>query len=270
VRNGFRNNNVKLPQGDVWEGPMPVEAAIPAPPIGGEGPVFARAPITLVANSFPAKEVEVIHQRRQGLQGVTVAWFVLFSALFVFGVISFAVLQPKIFMITAGVLFVLTLCVTPIVGGAMLLLLGGGSKAVLHKAEAMVGMAPPAGAEARDFAAEGMPQAEAAEPPQLPAPEEGPVQAPTTPPRVRQHFPETLFWQPELVTNDAGEVELPLDLADSITTWRLSASAVSGAGQLGATEVPIKVFQPFFVDLDLPVSLTRNDEVSMRVVVYNY
>ena len=29
-------------------------------------------------------------------------------------------------------------------------------------------------------------------------------------------------------------------------------------------QLPIKVFQPFFVDLDLPVALTRNDEVSMR------
>ena len=30
------------------------------------------------------------------------------------------------------------------------------------------------------------------------------------------------------------------------------------------------MFQPFFVDLNLPVSLTRNDEVSVPVVVYNY
>ena len=30
------------------------------------------------------------------------------------------------------------------------------------------------------------------------------------------------------------------------------------------------MFQDFFVDLDLPVSLTQNDEVSVPVVVYNY
>src|SRR5207253_1667790 len=30
------------------------------------------------------------------------------------------------------------------------------------------------------------------------------------------------------------------------------------------------VFQPFFVDLNLPVTLTRGDEVSVPVVVYNY
>jgi uncharacterized protein YfaS (alpha-2-macroglobulin family) len=32
----------------------------------------------------------------------------------------------------------------------------------------------------------------------------------------------------------------------------------------------LRVFQDFFVDPDLPVSLTRNDEVAFPVVVYNY
>ena len=33
---------------------------------------------------------------------------------------------------------------------------------------------------------------------------------------------------------------------------------------------PLRVFQDFFVDLDLPVSLTQNDEVAFPVAVYNY
>ncbi|MCA9269343.1 MAG: hypothetical protein KDA41_12770, partial [Planctomycetales bacterium] len=52
--------------------------------------------------------------------------------------------------------------------------------------------------------------------------------------------------------------------------WRLTTSAVSADGQLGGSTRPIKVFQPFFVDLDLPVALTRNDQVGVPVVVYNY
>ena len=63
---------------------------------------------------------------------------------------------------------------------------------------------------------------------------------------------------------------LDIDLADSITTWRLTASAVTADGRLGATECRLKVFQPFFVDLNLPVALTRGDEVAVPVVVYNY
>jgi type II secretory pathway pseudopilin PulG len=93
--------------------------------------------------------------------------------------------------------------------------------------------------------------------------------APTAP-RLRQWFPETLLWRPELITNDQGEAELDIDLADSITTWRLSASAVSANGELGSLQAPIRVFQPFFVDLNLPVALTRGDTITVPVVVYNY
>src|SRR5262249_26187986 len=83
-------------------------------------------------------------------------------------------------------------------------------------------------------------------------------------------FPETLLWRPELITDDNGRASLDVELADSITTWRLSASAVTADGLLGAAESSIRVFQPFFVDLNLPVSLARGDEVSVPVVVYNY
>ncbi|HPC83546.1 MAG TPA: MG2 domain-containing protein [Thermoanaerobaculaceae bacterium] len=90
------------------------------------------------------------------------------------------------------------------------------------------------------------------------------------PARVRRHFPETLLWVPQLVTGADGRAQLEVPLADSITTWRLAASAVSGSGELGAAERGIRVFQDFFVDLDLPVALTQHDEVSVPAAVYSY
>ncbi|MGA2256595.1 MAG: MG2 domain-containing protein, partial [Thermoguttaceae bacterium] len=96
------------------------------------------------------------------------------------------------------------------------------------------------------------------------------AQASGPPVRVREWFPETLLWRPEVITDDNGRASLTIDLADSITTWRLSASAISAEGKLGGTESPIRVFQPFFVDLNVPISLTRGDEVAVPAVVYNY
>jgi 5-hydroxyisourate hydrolase-like protein (transthyretin family) len=90
------------------------------------------------------------------------------------------------------------------------------------------------------------------------------------PTRMREFFPETLFWQPALITDERGQATLPLPFADSITTWRLTASASARSGLLGGTSVPLRVFQDFFVDLDLPVALTQNDEVAFPVAVYNY
>jgi hypothetical protein len=92
--------------------------------------------------------------------------------------------------------------------------------------------------------------------------------APVT--RLREYFPETMLWQPALITDDKGVAHLAVNFADSITTWRLSASASSRGGALGGVNVPLKVFQDFFVDIDLPVALTQNDEVAFPVAVYNY
>ncbi len=88
--------------------------------------------------------------------------------------------------------------------------------------------------------------------------------------RVREHFPETLLWRPELITDDQGRARLSIPLADSITTWRMGVQAISRAGRMGGLDRGIRVFQDFFVDLDLPMSLTQGDEVHVPVAVYNY
>ncbi len=93
--------------------------------------------------------------------------------------------------------------------------------------------------------------------------------SPTTP-RLRHYFPETLLWRPELITDDSGAATLEIDLADSITDWRLSASAVTASGATGGAQSAIRVFQPFFVDFDLPVTMTRGDEITVPVTVFNY
>jgi hypothetical protein len=90
------------------------------------------------------------------------------------------------------------------------------------------------------------------------------------PARVREYFPETMLWEPALITDERGHATLPLQFADSITTWRLTASASSAGGLLGGTTTPLRVFQDFFVEPDLPVALTRNDEVAFPIAVFNY
>ena len=89
-------------------------------------------------------------------------------------------------------------------------------------------------------------------------------------PRLRQYFPETLYWAPEVLTDQDGRVSLEIPMADSITTWRLTALASSQDGRLGFTTRGIRVFQDFFVDIDLPVALTQGDEISIPVGVFNY
>ena len=63
---------------------------------------------------------------------------------------------------------------------------------------------------------------------------------------------------------------MDIDLADSITDWRLSASAITADGNMGGAQSTMKVFHPFFIDFDLPVSMTRGDEITLPVTAYNY
>ena len=99
---------------------------------------------------------------------------------------------------------------------------------------------------------------------------EAPGPAPGEPPRLRQYFPETMYWQPEAITDAEGNLSLEIQMADSITTWRLTALASSQDGRLGATTAGMRVFQDFFIDLDLPVALTQGDEIAVPVGVFNY
>ena len=90
------------------------------------------------------------------------------------------------------------------------------------------------------------------------------------PPRLRQFFPETLFWLPELTTDANGHAQVQVPIADSITTWRISVLASDQDGNIGSAEVGMKVFQDFFVEPDLPRFLTVGDEVAVPVSIFNY
>jgi hypothetical protein len=87
---------------------------------------------------------------------------------------------------------------------------------------------------------------------------------------LRSYFPEALYINPEIITDSDGRASISIPLADSITTWRMAMLASTAHGALGSATSSIKVFQDFFVDLDLPVTLTQGDRVSIPVAVYNY
>ena len=80
---------------------------------------------------------------------------------------------------------------------------------------------------------------------------------------MRSYFPEALYINPEILTNGDGRASITIPLADSITTWRMAMLASTQTGALGTGTSELKVFQDFFVDLDLPMTLTQGDMVSI-------
>jgi uncharacterized protein YfaS (alpha-2-macroglobulin family) len=89
-------------------------------------------------------------------------------------------------------------------------------------------------------------------------------------PHIRSYFPEALYNNPEIITDANGNADISIPVADSITTWRMAILASTRSGVLGTATSSLKVFTDFFVDLDLPVTLTQGDRVSIPIAVYNY
>ena len=93
---------------------------------------------------------------------------------------------------------------------------------------------------------------------------------PPVTPRVRDYFPETLYWAPSIVTSALGAASITFTLADTITTWKMGVIASAATGEIGYAETEVQAFQPFFAEHDPPKVLTVGDRIDLPVVVRNY
>ena len=50
-------------------------------------------------------------------------------------------------------------------------------------------------------------------------------------PRLRQYFPETLLWLPEVITDKRGHARISFPMADNITAWKMSVIASTEGGR---------------------------------------
>uniref|UniRef100_A0A8D2L8C7 Complement C3 n=1 Tax=Varanus komodoensis TaxID=61221 RepID=A0A8D2L8C7_VARKO len=90
----------------------------------------------------------------------------------------------------------------------------------------------------------------------------------------RTEFPESWLWQMEkLPPNSQGisSKTLTFYLKDSITTWEVLAVSMSDTKGICVSEpYEIRVMKDFFIDLRLPYSVVRNEQVEIRAILYNY
>lgn len=124
----------------------------------------------------------------------------------------------------------------------------------------------PAASEASAAAPTGAPS-----PTALPTPTSAaPGQLPAEPWPIRLLFPETLYWAPDARTDAQGHLVLDLPLADTVTTWRLTALASTRDGAIGAATADLVVFQDFFIDAELPTTLQVGTPVTVTVALHSY
>ncbi|BCS32999.1 hypothetical protein TBR22_A22240 [Luteitalea sp. TBR-22] len=89
-------------------------------------------------------------------------------------------------------------------------------------------------------------------------------------PRVRKLFPDAIFWSPSVVTGPDGTATVKVDYPDSLTTWRLTARAVTQQTQAGMGVARTVTTRDLLLRLVPPRFLTERDEVRVPVIVHNY
>lgn len=87
--------------------------------------------------------------------------------------------------------------------------------------------------------------------------------------QVREYFPDTLRFFASVVTDARGEATVSETLADNLTTWRLTARAVTREAKLGETQTTTLVRKDLIVRLAAPRTLVEGDELELVGIVHN-
>lgn len=86
---------------------------------------------------------------------------------------------------------------------------------------------------------------------------------------VREYFPDTLRWVANVVTDAQGRATLTQTMADTLTTWRLTARAVTADSRFGQTKTTALVRKDLLVRLIAPRTLVEGDELTLTGIVHN-
>ncbi|XP_037674473.1 complement C3-like isoform X2 [Choloepus didactylus] len=91
---------------------------------------------------------------------------------------------------------------------------------------------------------------------------------------IRTLFPESWLWRKFVLPKSESGISrdiISVNLPDSITTWQFVAvSLKAGQGVCVSDSFELTVSKLFFVDLKLPSSMVKNEQVQIQAVLYNF
>jgi hypothetical protein len=86
---------------------------------------------------------------------------------------------------------------------------------------------------------------------------------------VRSDFRATVFWQPDIHTDQNGKATVKVKYPDSLTSWKATARAVTSVNQFGIADTTTRTRQPLIVRLEAPRFFVVGDTVTISAVVNN-
>ncbi|KAL2781996.1 complement C5 isoform 2, partial [Daubentonia madagascariensis] len=90
---------------------------------------------------------------------------------------------------------------------------------------------------------------------------------PVSKPEIRSYFPESWLWE---VHHVPKRNQLQFVLPDSLTTWEIQGVGISNSGICVADTLKAKVFQDVFLEMNIPYSVVRGEQIQLKGTVYNY
>ncbi len=87
---------------------------------------------------------------------------------------------------------------------------------------------------------------------------------------MRKEFPDAIYWTGSLVTDADGTAKVQLAYPDALTTWRVTARAVTPDTLVGTTVARTTITKDLIVRVVTPRFLTEGDEVVVPTIVHNY
>ncbi|XP_053393726.1 CD109 antigen-like [Mercenaria mercenaria] len=88
---------------------------------------------------------------------------------------------------------------------------------------------------------------------------------------IRKKFPDTWLFI-NATADSSGRASLDMKVPDTVTTWVASCFAVSAQSKIttAARNAELEVFLPFFISLQLPFSVIRNEQLVLQANIFNY
>lgn len=93
---------------------------------------------------------------------------------------------------------------------------------------------------------------------------------PAVEPEIRSEFPDTVYWNAHLKSDANGMAKTKVRFPDSLTTWRLTAIAVTPETTVGEVKHEVRTKKNVIVRLQAPRFFVETDEVWLSAIVHNY
>lgn len=89
-------------------------------------------------------------------------------------------------------------------------------------------------------------------------------------PTIRKDFKDAIYWNPNLITDDQGEVNFEVTFPDNLTSWRNSIKAITSDLKVGEHFVNVTVRKNILIRVEVPRYINEKDEIDLPVLVHNY